>query len=842
MADALFDAKLYDADGNWIDIDDTVNYSLYGRFAPPDTVMAGNIGSGTALNEYSGASKHGEQAEPRDWKFSVRCLGESDEEVRLRHRILREFLSRAQEDRPLTFSLKPQSHTPDPMHSFHASPRFYTIIHVRTAPLSEITWTRGTKVRQKVAILNVECLLNPFALTVPLRAGTATGGITQDKIGTQNGLSRGVQIPPAGTNKYTNPINGHSTFNNGYSVGSSLQAKEIVGDERIIKRGSACRLTSSAASNNLYTQSLTLTVATYKSSFYVYLPDRSKPTDSVCQIHYAGTDVSTTFDLLPGSDGIYRAHADITGQASAQATGLVVHNGYTVIVQGFQAETDATYPLPSPLMHGDEKGHAWSGTAHASSTDRTAAYLRLPIEDRASETFLPGGMTVQQVWRMNVANTDYSTGAYFFAIDTGSLNFHVRYRATGTLIRFRDGTSNLDSSTVSWSKGDYIVITIIWKQGERTIYWNGTQIGNTSDFVPPDVSSQTWWYLGSTDGPATYIVGTLMGHSTWARGLTSAEVNDNYTNVLKAIENGDILDAVPYGWTNDGDDIVDNCLSSGSTYPYAVFEGIPGDYPALTELRLVPANTTTEKEFLINHNVLPHFLDPNGNIFFDKSGSVVAGSCGGQVEASATIGTSAVEDFQTTLPLYSEYLSGKMVHPWVRLNDGTGNLRGTFAWDSSPFGAAVVGEYKDLSAADSTYRGFLLPGLSAPSLEDLGANNSGQADGVFAAALYFKRTTGSGTINVDYLWLMPGTIARVTAGTNLSGLLYFRVIDGKGAGQATQTDLLTQVSTHDGPPIELVPNKTNLLMIAMGDEAGANDITNTMTFSATIVTPRLLLI
>lgn len=202
-------------------------------------------------------------------------------------------------------------------------------------------------------------------------------------------LGNRARLEEATTNVYTNPIYGAATFDTGWTAESGLtKAQETV----IIPSmpsgqtvANAAKLTADG-SNRTWTQSLTLTVATYADSCLVHQAVGNGAVTSADMVLYdEGAAVTTTFTDVSAQYGAgwYRATGSFTGTAGAATHGVQVKAGKSVIVTCHQDELKAYATTPCAGSFGT--GYAWTGSANASTSTRAISQAILPA--------IPAGVT-----------------------------------------------------------------------------------------------------------------------------------------------------------------------------------------------------------------------------------------------------------------------------------------------------------------------------------------------------------------------------------------------------------------------------------------------------------------
>jgi hypothetical protein len=393
-------------------------FSLGNDFVPPSTDYNLNIAEGTSANINAGGEVVGMRALDRDWSFPVRILGASDVETHMAARQLRAFLALAHDNRnTLYFCYKPNDdYDFEPLWGQHGSYIRYEVKHA-DAPIGQ-QYSQGSSaspIYTRALIVNVNMLISPYALGKKQRLGSATGFVLEDTIGTVDGFSRGVIVGGAQDNLVSNPIFGHGTWNNNWSVSNAaLKATENT-DERFVLFGTSSTklVNTDAGTDRSWRVSVTTAGAASicQGMCYVKKEDESAITTADCQLTYGGSNQTTTFTNR--GDGWYEATADITGvdPAAAANFGILVKSTMAVYADGFQFIESLTYPVP--FRHGDMLGVTWSSTAHDSNSDATGGRIRVAM----ANIFDNMEGTIRVVAKMNNINTDYATDKYIFETD-----------------------------------------------------------------------------------------------------------------------------------------------------------------------------------------------------------------------------------------------------------------------------------------------------------------------------------------------------------------------------------------------------------------------------------------
>lgn len=801
-----------------IDLNDRSSYYLRDDFVPPETVNQAQIATGSAVNR-SGGRLVDRKPQMRSWSFSVRVVGSSDADIVAKVRVIKALLVQAGDvSEPVKLRYKSNSDTPEPLWGQFGAWVDYTVIDggLTIGP----DYMKGAR-RAKAIAVTFNLTIQPYVTGKQQRVLTASGGVQDDRIGSLTGRARGLLVPEATTNLHTNPVFGNATYDTNWTSGASL-IKSKVTDKAFVPFGfAAVKLTATAAANNTFTESITLTVATYTLSYYVMLPDLSAVSSTQCQVVYDGAAQTTTFTQIEG--GLYVAHCQVTGTAAAHTCGLVVKNTYTVIVCAGQCELK---DYRTPLAHGAMLGHAWTGTAHASSSTRTVATCKITND---VNTLLAGGGTIRVVWRPDRASTGAWQSALGFLFDTRnglSASMLAYYDATNDIFIFSiDGTVAAITSTQTFSAGDAIILHFTWGPSGIFIFKNGTQAGTNATFVVPTL--YTYLHVGGFNNGLNYKCGGTLALETFGVQMTAQQVADDAANMLAALARGGTLEAMPWLWTKDGDDVVDNCNDS-TRDNWCVVGGVDGDAAAETEYSLTASGFDASID--IGLNAVDDWVDPVSYSYADYSGTVDANSSGGAYQA-ATIDTSGLVPFTVLSiqdnPLRWAAFRDREWYPYLRVYDVGASLTN---YRFRPYSSTgyVFDNNKTLAASWQMTR---LNGFRAPSANDVLSPTTGENVNI---SMVPKRASGSADIRLDYIQLMPWPLVSISSPITMAAPTI--LLSGMNAIEylpASSNRFVLPKCTTIGDPIDVLPNKLNTLVVNCGAT-----ITNTVTFNWIKIRPR----
>ena len=827
----------FEYEGKKLQLDDPDGlYTLAGDFVPPPVSIEPSVAAGSAANIREGGSLATVKAANRAWAFGVNVRGTSEAEITSGIRRLNQFIRQATHERPVYFHYRGSNDVPfNPRFGTYGADLRYEVVFGRAT--TTLAYPTGVASQQILPEARIELQVKPYAIGLPQLMAYTEGGILEDVIGIVDGVSRGTIVPPATTNKFTNPIFGDATiaWNNAWTNGTNIVEVENK-DTRFITHGkSSAKLLSIGSTLNTFTQSLNVgNTNTHILSCYVKKQDGSAVTSADVELTYGGA-VTENYDLV--GDGWYRVWGLVTGVASGTTTGVIVKQGRTIYCDGFQIEERDE--LITPLAHGDMLGVAWSGSVHQSTSVRAGTRLQTQSDQLSRHPLESAEGTIRCVWKADHPNTEYPNAPvnrFLFLTDTS--DHYSCFVPEFDTFQFSDGTNVIISSAQSWSKGDIIVFHWTWGSFGLKMYFNGSEIATGSSYTPFDSTITPEIKIGSSGSAAAHILGTFMDFSTFDEAMTATEVLADRTNILEQVEDNRRLAPIPWFWTSGGDGRVENC-NDGTKLNYGVAGGIPGSAPALTRLRMEMDTTWgTAQDIWLSLFSIPvkNFIDPDGHIWNDHSGSAEASACGGAVEVYNIDGSSSESDGILNVNNY-EIIAGKDLYILIRLKDAGTNLLAQMQLD---VGESINTDYKAL-AADATQRLFLLGPLPALSYRAVGrafaeSNMDNQAD------IRFKitRVTGTAANNVSLDFIMVVARPFVNIKADFLTTTRYTVLEGGSASQwASSTDAFLAFVPTLGDRIEFEPDQLNILQSMIGRDSIAHEVDDEdFDYLDILVTPR----
>lgn len=604
------------------ELNNHVRFFLWPDFIPPAVSVTPLFASGTSANR-SGAELVDRRPNNRAFTFRVRMVGGSTAEIRQWTSKLQTFLNGAGNAQlPLYLEYKPDSDTPEPLWGQYGATLRYEVVHGTVSNMAD--YMKGNRLASDVD-LEFSLVLKPFALGKQQRVASATGRIHEDLLGVTDGVSRGLVLGRNHTNKCTNPVFGHSTWNTGWTADASLTATKNVFREYLAPGATASALLISRSTNQEFYQSINVgNTQTHTFLALVMRPDFGTITSDDAVLFYSSA-LTTTFTDLGG--GLYAMTATATGINASTNTGIQVKNGRSIYLLYYGAvDTDDTWFYP---FWGDNLGCAWSGTAHNSTSTSTAGRVRLPV---AADTAMIEQGTIRVVCRIP-ASTAFVNPVFF---SFGATSLRASLTLSTMTLTLTDNTSTASSSASAVTVGQTVILHYVWSaSGGLSIYLNGTLVANNSGFTLP--AAPTYLYIGTGDGATEQTEYPIHDFSVWAEALTAAQISADADALNDLTDDRLRIAPYPWLWTKDGDDVVDNCDDS-SRDNWCVVGGVPGSEAADVKASLAPSTGTTDIYFVRHSRNLHDFRLPTlSGYYYDASGTVDANSSGGQYWNMAAI-------------------------------------------------------------------------------------------------------------------------------------------------------------------------------------------------------------
>lgn len=799
-------------------------YRVEQSWRPPGTSVTALFGGGTMRSPYAGGEFIDERYEDRDINLPLQVRGTTSAETHQAVRALGAFIKRSLADHSekLCLIYGPSDAIP---YTPKYGQQFYKY-EIKALLGGDIGGRYGiAEVRSKLIELSIPLRLAPFAVGELQRVGSATGGILEHNWATPDGGSRGLWIPSARTNEVTNPYFGHATWNTGWAEGANIIEAKNTDKEFVFLGSNSAKLTANDSSNNTYTTTVTVAASTAVFGFVVKKPDKSAVVAADLGLQYGGNVLDE--NIISLGDGWYMVWDTDTGTGAGANLILYVASGQTLYL-GYAFAEVGTYPT-APL-HGNMIDCSWGGTPHESDSTRTVARWRISSADVCDI----GEFTAIFAVRHNVASASLAANAVLFAQDGG---FIFYYDYSNTYWVLTDSTNAITSSVDTYTAGSIDVLAITVKSTSMKIYLNGAAIATGTDYTPPTLPAYS--YLGSWhDGAQMHCEDTFLDFVTYARALTATEILNHYNDNIRHYSGGDglgqALNPIPWLWTDDGDDTLDN--NTDSTHEnWAIIGGVPGNVQARSSW--IFATDSFDVRLWILMSSFPwEFLRDHDDLFYiEASGTVDAGASGGAHYDIATPTGLPRNSISITVP-NPEVINGT-VHFFVRAKHQTtaGNV------SVGRFISYVNGYIQDVDktiAVTTTYKWFYIGNLrflDNPEMRALTnvipSLNFGSAIAASNLWIDFGEAFCGDMLTVDPISTdIPGGGGSATAPTNV-------FITDKQA----RFENGTYTPDLNGDIISVTPNRANMLVLYKANDAGDHSLSSY--FGVTLnITPRWLLV
>jgi len=663
----------------------------------------------------------------------------------------------------------------------------------------------------------------PFATGERQRIASATGGILEHTWATEHGLSRGLVIPGAFTNYVQNPIFGHSTWNTGWTDGGDVDSYQNTDKKFVLFGNNSAKVVSVGATNRFFRTSVTLAASTHTLGIIAKLPDGGAVSSPPIVLLYNGGALTETYRHL--GDDLYLVYANETGTGGAANFDIFVTEGHTAYI-GYAFATDTDYPV-APL-YGDLLDCAWSSTAHNSDSTRTAARWRIATDD----FFDLAEWAIHVTW---IAPYDSDTIPDFTRIWEINATTNIEFRWVTNAWRLTDGTNNANASggDSTFSEGDILDFICVGGPNGLVIYKNGASIASNATYTISD--SHDYFYLGSSAAVGNHNEGTHSNLVSWNREITAAEALAYNNNISPYVNGGDglgqCINPIPWLWTDDGDDTVDNCYDS-THENFIVVGGIPGNVHASTEFIL--DTNIQNNNFALSLQEYPNNYSLTNALltFGDQQGTGTgATDCGAEV-VRVTLSTEKIIGIlagSTRADIYNDLGFTKDYYVIARIKDAGSDLQARASVLSISGSRIYSSEWQNIDPDSAT---FGLYRIGPVRLEHLIKGDIVKYDGV-AVTLSIKRTTGSASIDIDYVCAAPEPFLYIDNLLDNDMRLVDKSVEFIGAGAA-----FIAKSDGDGSIVELVPNRMNVLFSFIEFGNSGNSISSTLVYNEIHITPR----
>lgn len=791
-----------DTNGNRLTLSIGGLYQLDPGFTPPGINYSYNLAAGNSLNRTGGATLVSKTFNDRGMEFRVKINATTKAQAQGLARGLASFLEIAK-----TFVYKPDAF-PEPLWGQLGASMRYEIV---TASASVGDLYAQQIGRLPVFWLNVTMEVKPNAKGIKQQLASAMGGIYEDTLGSTDGVSLGLRIPEATTNKMTNPVFSHSTWNTGWTFQANLLVTQNT-DPNFTFPGatSSAKITSVAGSSNTAYQSINVG-NTNKHAIMVVAKkqDSSAITIADCKIFY-NASINPIFVSM--GNGWYKIYANnVDGINAATATGLTVFAGVSLYLAAIQMEEKVYH---TPICHGDMLGCAWTGTTGASTTTRAAGSVKID-----GSNFSNGQGCAVIEWVPYQDSTSFNNVSPRIFETTGA-KMRLIWDVSNTQWNLSDGTNSATSSATSFSANVPLIFHVNWGVGILTVHVNGVKVVNGNTYTPAAVPAGI--YIGEKADVTFHSGGTYKRFALFDRNLTDAQITEMYADMSAATTR---MDTIPWLWTKDGDNVFGNSDDTNRNN-WNIIGGLPGNC-ASDYVHYINNSSTTKTAIWLGGFDIPAnlFLKPTSNFYFDQSGTADANSSGGQyntvVSPTILIGGTFVTPYH--YQKYSFFIrmaksatsANLAITPMIQLGNNT-------VFSGSPKTIALTTAMTLYNIGD-----VIVPNPFPQGFNPLSPTT-------LALGFIPSWNTGGYNVAVDYFQVIPGDLVRL-GGTVLNASDYIGY-DGKNV-LSVDSGGNSSPFTLTGGELKLLPNRNNMIWGIIGAHGSASVITDTLTFT-TFVTPR----
>jgi len=292
--------------------------------------------------------------------------------------------------------------------------------------------------------------------------GTVTGGV----IFRPGLFGKGVQIAEAATNLCTNPS--AETNTTGWTKSDANSSATYTRDATFGYIGSCShKLVNTAGGENDYIYFAVSSPdagTVYSISAYVYVSDFVAAADSNRGLFVSDTGSNAVATITGNTNGWVNLQVLFTTASPSTPFYVRLYAPRATVWWDVIQITKSTYRLP--YLDGSlGSGHTWSGTAHASTSARTAASLAYVNPLKASEC------TIGLTWTPSFANTTAQATPYLFSEG----NLKAYYQASDDKVYFTDGTNTISTEALTFDADAAQRFAFSWSSAGLAIrrYYDG---------------------------------------------------------------------------------------------------------------------------------------------------------------------------------------------------------------------------------------------------------------------------------------------------------------------------------------------------------------------------------
>jgi len=792
-------------------------------FLPPTTAREVTFGRASV-----GQNLASKRRDNRSWGFSVNIEAASVSEAERAMRDLQAFLNRAGDNRsePLYIAYRAwNGHTYEPFFGQFGAFARYEIEDGKAELASE--YLNPLQNSNRIVRLSVDLVIKPQALGLPQRAGQASGRLYEDFLGTADGKPRGVWIEQAPSAlEFANPVFMSTTaYDTGWTTAGTGTVKTQNLDPVYIQVGTRSLKFSSIQTNNSATMYQSISV-TSGNAYWIncLVKRRDKGAISSSQLGFVFTGTGGNSFYIALGDGWYWCGRRFTATSTASINiGYYWNSPVPVYFDACSISNNTA--VPRYLL----KEAAWG----AYTTAVTSGFLRYKFADLFPAR---NQWTIRIVWKPPPESAGTRT---FIQANDGEISLTLN-SSTQLFCQVSSGNS-VTSSVISITAGTTIIIHVTYNGDAITIYKDSQSVGTGSGKTAATAEPASF-YIGSNTTPANHCFGTIMGVATFAEVMSAIEVTADYNEVVQQVTDDQRVDPLPYLWTNDGDDIIDNEQTS-TDRNFCFLSGMVGDDVETEVMGYLPTSafsttvgflfgTVTRSPGTFNSNF---FDDEHAEQFFAVDGAGTADTLANNNVTLRQSQTTTILSYCTASPQIVFYPSvrGREIYAWTTMKDAGSNLQIRLA--VSLGGEKLYTDWRSVSNV-SEYLGFLLGPITVPNtprIVDLQQK--------IGFSIEAKRTSGTADLNVSHTLYLMGATSFDASGLATSTFLDTAYIKGREVIVGYSAGTITHglgYAPYLQRPIDIKPNVINGIFVQGGGDSKLWAADITMDFDKIGITPR----
>lgn len=799
-----------------IEFDDEGTYQLGEGFIPPDAQIETALASGTSANQWGGGTPAVRRAKNVELKLPVSIESTSAAGVEQAFDNLRRVLHEAGEGEPTYLEWRPIGSLPVPRWGQWNALRRWEIVSGRVSkPRGYGRYSRETRLNECPVVLSVKSI--PFGARQ--RLGSARGGIRLATEGSPGNKPRGLIIAPAGRNLFANPIfsTSASSFTDQWD---STGAVEEMSFEHRQFGVPIPRLVGHDGSDRILGKDIELSdTKQYSIQALVRRPDGQPVTAEDAVLTYGFADLASSYIHL--GNGWYRIAATFDGLGGPSQLGIIVRAHRSVFVAGMQLEESA---YCTPFWYGEALGASWAGTPYQSTINREEGRLIY----NGADLIVSAEGTLTIVW-MPDRSSDADTGKRYLFSNSPD-QFYMYYSGEDGKFYvgnwFNEIAVTQEQTFDAWKP---IVFHVTWGSHLR-LYINGAEAAAQEILAGIPVGNL---FIGSDYFISKHASGVFLGLTTYDQEFTPDQVAADYANMLPLLERGERIDHLPFLWTKDGDNVVDNGFA-GNLSHVAVAADVAGDVPALTELWCSavvddPGLRRVGKIYLGLFGAKAETGFPSNALFLDLAGTADANALGGQTKSWSMLETESSWLSVGQRQMLAN-LQDKEFYLLFRARAATGTSGKLSLWAALNVGNARYMSDKQIVSFNDTYQLVLLG-----RLQFLMDDRLFKLTSPMGVSFRIVKEGGSLDTLLDYIAVCSGPLVLLDA-ANASLMYKDFLLTERTACVLSSGNAFVEPLPLVGDQIEFAPDALNVLMVFLGD----GDITYKLTYSKIYVTPRYL--